>query len=77
MKVGDVTYKSHRPKFIGKVIEVIPQTAPPWPKYRIKWEDGSVNVQDGYVVRSLDDLIAEHEKALKTHRANQLRGKAL
>ena len=80
-KVGMIVYKGFRPALYGKVLEIDPEReigrGYRHMAFRIRWKDGTENWEFHHEVRSLETLIADHERKLQTHRATLLKAQAL
>jgi len=70
--VGHIVYMPYAPLHYGKVIDVklyVAGSNKPLPGYTIRWKDGTENVVMCFHLKSLEELIADHEKKLKGHKA--------
>lgn len=72
-EIGKYVYLNYRPKMIGKVIKEIP-TVTNRTVYEVLWSDGETSTE--WSLNYIENLIADHEKKLATHRANLEKAKA-
>lgn len=77
--VGQYVYKYGSPQKPGKIISLTKKCTPRkignitlsggyWTCAEVKWIDGTVSGWDVLSLKDFNDLIADHEKKLKTHR---------
>ena len=69
--VGHIVYEPYMPQKYGKVIDVklyVAGSNRPLPGYTVRWKDGTENVVMCYHLKSLEELIADHEKKLAGHK---------
>ena len=71
--VGEYVYRPYSPNNIGKIIKVVPdKQIPELPAFEVKWskplKNGkTVDVHPHYLLNSLQALIDDHKKKVKTH----------
>jgi hypothetical protein len=73
-EIGKYVYLNYRPKMIGKVVNVIETVDNRRKVYEVKWIDGETSTE--WCLNYIENLIADHEKKLATHRANLEKAKA-
>lgn len=76
LQPGAIVYEPRRPSLYGKVSERQEERepwqsedGPPSVFYVVKWKDGRTTREWSLQINSLENLIADHEKKLATHRA--------
>lgn len=81
LEIGDAVYEPYNPQNYGKVIDKQTRRMndlmqnEPW--YLIRWKNGSEEWRWSLDVKSLDALVAEHEKRAANHRKRMEKAKAL
>jgi len=72
-EIGKYVYLNYRPKMIGKVIKEMVSDRY-HTTYEVLWTDGETSTE--WSLNYIENLIADHEKKLATHRTNLEKAKA-
>lgn len=75
---GAIVYEPYAPAKYGKVLEVLVDPKNPhYPYYKVRWKDGREEIVWSLHINSLEQLVADHEKKLNTHRKNLVKARLL
>jgi hypothetical protein len=78
--VDEIVYKPYTPRDYGRVLAIGWSSERRFsgrPFYRVRWKDGRENWVWEVSLKSLEKLLADHERKLATHRKNIAKGKEL
>lgn len=77
---NEIVYEPYAPRKYGRVLFVGWSPDPRFsgrPFYFVRWKDGREEWQWELHLNSLEQLVADHEKKISTHRANIEKGRKL
>lgn len=78
--IDEIVYEPYAPRQYGRVLAIGWSPDPRYsgrPFYRVRWKNGREGWTWELHLKSLEQLLADHEKKISTHRTNIAKGKKL